>query len=54
VIRDEKDFFEHADYIHSNPVKAGLVTAATDYPWSSAAFWETGEGIVTCDGLRWE
>ena len=28
------------DYIHNNPVRAGLVTNPSDYPYSSAAFYE--------------
>ena len=28
------------NYIHSNPVRAGLVNDPTDYPFSSAAFYE--------------
>jgi putative transposase len=36
------------DYIHSNPVKAGLVSTATDFPYSSAHFYETGM-VRSCD-----
>ena len=35
VIRDESDFARHADYIHYNPVKHGLVTRPVDWRWSS-------------------
>ena len=28
------------DYIHANPVRRGLVEHPTDWPWSSARFWE--------------
>jgi REP element-mobilizing transposase RayT len=35
-IRDERHFQMAVDYIHQNPVKAGLVTIAKDWPWSSA------------------
>ena len=34
-IRDESDFARHADYIHWNPVKHGLVRCAADWPHSS-------------------
>lgn len=34
-IRDEDDFNRHADYIHYNPVKYGLVERVTDWPWST-------------------
>ena len=35
LIRDEKDWRNHMDYIHYNPVKHGLVKRPTDWPWSS-------------------
>ncbi len=35
LIRDEKDFAAHCDYIHYNPVKHGLVNAARDWEYSS-------------------
>lgn len=34
-IRDENDFGRHADYIHWNPVKHGLVRCAADWPYST-------------------
>lgn len=34
-IRDERYFQQAITYIHNNPVKAGLVTQAKDWPWSS-------------------
>ena len=34
-IRDGADFRRHMDYIHINPVKHGLVTSASDWPYSS-------------------
>jgi putative transposase len=34
-IRDEHDFAKHADYIHYNPVKHGLVKLPSDWPYSS-------------------
>jgi REP-associated tyrosine transposase len=30
---------EKVNYIHQNPVKAGLVGRAEDYRWSSARIW---------------
>lgn len=41
-IRDEKHFDNAVFYIHNNPVKAGLVKRAEDYPFSSARFWGNG------------
>jgi putative transposase len=35
VIRDERDYEPHADYIHYNPVKHGQVTRVADWPYSS-------------------
>jgi putative transposase len=35
-IRNERHFHEAVDYIHKNPVKAGLVAQPADWPWSSA------------------
>jgi putative transposase len=35
-IRDEEDFERHREYIWMNPVRAGLVRKAEDYPYSSA------------------
>jgi len=34
-IRDRTDFESHVAYIHSNPVKAGLVARESDYAFSS-------------------
>lgn len=35
LLRDEKDYERHVDYIHYNPVKHGLVAAPKAWPWSS-------------------
>lgn len=35
--RDEDEFYRIVAYIENNPVKAGLVLIAEDWPWSSAA-----------------
>jgi putative transposase len=35
TIRDEADFARHADYIHYNPVKHGLVSQVIQWPYSS-------------------
>lgn len=34
-IRDERDYQNHVDYIHINPVKHGHVTRASDWAYSS-------------------
>jgi putative transposase len=35
TIRDEKDFEQHVDYVHFNPVKHNLVARVRDWPYSS-------------------
>ena len=35
LIRDEKDFERHVDYIHYNPVKHSHVKRAVDWPYST-------------------
>ncbi len=36
ALRTVKEYHEAVEYIHANPVKAGLATRAEDWPWSSA------------------
>jgi len=40
---DDRSVFEEVRYIENNPVRAGLVERAEDYPWSSARSHVTGE-----------
>jgi len=35
TIRDDSDFGRHVDYIHYNPVKHGLASSASSWPYSS-------------------
>jgi putative transposase len=35
TIRDERDFYNHIEYIHHNPVKHGYVSNSQDWPYSS-------------------
>ena len=35
LIRNDADWLDKFDYIHNNPVKAGLVPAPENYPFSS-------------------
>jgi putative transposase len=35
TIRSESDFSRHVDYIHYNPVKHGLASQVSDWPYSS-------------------
>ena len=36
ALRTVKEYYEKVEYIHQNPVKAGLVSRAEDWAWSSA------------------
>lgn len=38
-IVSESMFMQKVNYIHQNPVRAGLAARAEDYQWSSARFW---------------
>ncbi|MEW5995694.1 MAG: transposase [Candidatus Zixiibacteriota bacterium] len=50
VIWSEKQFRTKVEYIHNNPVRAGLVRRSVDYPYSSARDWLVGiEGRVRID-----
>jgi len=46
LIRDDRDYAQHADYIHYNPVKHGLVAQAKDWPYSTFSRW-VERGIYT-------
>ncbi len=35
LIKDEKDFEKHVEYIHYNPVKHGYVQSPADWPYST-------------------
>lgn len=35
MIRDEKDYSAHCDYIHYNPVKHGWAKSPRDWPYST-------------------
>ncbi len=37
AIRNDRHFQQTREYIHLNPVKAGLVASEEDWPWSSAS-----------------
>jgi putative transposase len=63
VVRDEDDLKHCADYIHSNPVKHGLVKSPCDYPYSSFLQWVTSgdyqldwgaDGASDVRGAEWE
>jgi putative transposase len=50
IIWSEKQFRIKIEYIHRNPVKAGLVASEVDYSLSSAGDWMgEGKGIIPVD-----
>ena len=49
IVRDQQEFERIRGYIEENPVRAGLVNAATEYRWSSA--WAT-RGSPADEGVR--
>lgn len=61
LIRDQRDFERHLEYIRANPERAGLVAPGQDYPWRGPSL-DAGEGAcatqacVTGDvtGLDWD
>jgi putative transposase len=40
LVTTENGLMENANYIHQNPVRAGLVERAEDYRWSSVRCWQ--------------
>jgi len=48
AIRDEKDFQQHVDYIHYNPVKHALVNQVVQWPFSTFHKY-VNEGIYPSD-----
>jgi putative transposase len=58
LITSEVVFMQRVNYIHQNPVRAGLVKRAEDYRWSSARCWrgeprEDEPLIVDLEKLIW-
>jgi REP element-mobilizing transposase RayT len=48
MIRDERHFRAAMTYIENNPVRAGICTQASQWPWSSAAKdWATHQGTAS-------
>lgn len=57
-IFSEAVFMEKVNYIHNNPVRAGLVERAIDYLWSSARIWKKCARadeplLVDVDRIKW-
>jgi putative transposase len=53
LIRDDEDFARHADYIHWNPVKHGLVVRTAEWPYSTFHRF-VREGVYPADWGRAE
>jgi len=57
-IFSEGMFMEKVNYIHQNPVRAGLSERAEDYRWSSARIWRGGRSeneplLMDTDLIHW-
>jgi hypothetical protein len=57
-IFSEDMLMQKVNYIHQNPVRAGLVERAEDYRWSSARIWkrcalEDEPLLVDIDRINW-
>ena len=57
-IFSEGVFMQKVNYIHLNPVRAGLVEKAIDYRWSSARIWQRRDAedeplMVDIDRIQW-
>ncbi|HKF53192.1 MAG TPA: transposase [Candidatus Acidoferrales bacterium] len=48
VLRTVKEYRETVDYIHCNPVEAGLVKRAEDWSWSSAGHHGRSKHHIQC------
>ncbi len=44
-VESEKKYLEKIEYMHNNPVVAGLVPGSIDWKWSSARFYELREEV---------
>lgn len=58
LVTTENGLIEKANYIHNNPVRAGLVERAEDYRWSSIRCWvrkplEDEPLLVDIDQIDW-
>lgn len=57
-LTSESFFMQKVNYIHLNPVRAGLVERAIDYRWSSTRFWARCQRddeplVVDIDRIAW-
>ncbi|WP_036254770.1 transposase, partial [Methylobacter sp. BBA5.1] len=48
MIRDERDYARHIDYIHVNPLKHGYVKQVADWPYSTFHRY-VADGLLSAD-----
>jgi putative transposase len=54
IIRDERDFRKRIDYIHKNPLTAGLVKDVSDFKFSSFRNYYLGDdSVIKIDKITW-
>jgi REP element-mobilizing transposase RayT len=52
LLESDAVFEQKLNYIHQNPVKAGLVEKPEDWKWSSAGYYTDGkQGVVKVDSM---
>jgi REP element-mobilizing transposase RayT len=51
ILRSDEDLMKKAEYVCTNPVRAGLVTSIDDYRWIWRS-WIEGAGRIACATLR--
>ena len=50
IVRRVRNFWQKMEYIHRNPIEAGLVKNPEDWKWSSYRHYiKKGEGLITLD-----
>jgi putative transposase len=53
IIRRVRNFWQKLEYIHRNPVEAGLVQSPEDWSWSSYRHYvKKGQGLITLDPVE--
>jgi putative transposase len=45
-VTDPSTLLTMIDYIHNNPVRRGLVSRTSEWPWSSARYYERVSGVL--------
>jgi putative transposase len=50
ALRDDESLRDVALYIWRNPVRAGIIESAGDYPWSGSLVWPDWKATLVADG----